>query len=306
MQLLSWLHQRTTGRPQTRHTPARKPAPRFRPRLETLERRDVPSTLTVTSPADSGAGTLRADVAAAGSGDTIVFDPSLNGQTIALTSGQIAISKNLTIQGPGAGQLTISHNAYTPASRIFEVDAAAVTISGLTLSNGYDNTYSGGGAILNRGLLNVSDCTLSNNHAYSFGGAIDSQGGLTVSGCTFTGNRAGEGGALFIGWGTATVSGSTLSGNSATYTDGSPYLGVGGAIYNQGDLTLLGTTVTRNTSASVGRGGGIFFNANARGAKLNIAGKSVVTGNRIYDLFFPLGPNSVTISSDSVVGQIGR
>jgi hypothetical protein len=43
MQLLSWLRKRMIGRPQSRHTPANRPAPRFRPRLEALEGRDLPS-----------------------------------------------------------------------------------------------------------------------------------------------------------------------------------------------------------------------------------------------------------------------
>jgi len=296
MQLLSWLYQRMIGRPPMRRTPARKPAPRFRPRLEILEGRDVPSTLTVTSPADSGAGTLRADVAAASSGDTIVFDPSLNGQAITLTSGQIDISQNLTIQGPGAGLLTISARAY---SRLFEVDGAAVNIAALTLSNGYALGGNGGAILNNWGVLNVSDCTLSNNRATYSGGAIDNLGNtLTISGCTLTGNRANEGGALFAA-GTTIVSASTLSGNSASGSGPSP--GEGGAIYDRGIETLLGTTVTKNTSS--GLGGGIF---NENGATLHVASKSVVTGNTIYDLFItpPLG--TVTISSDSVVSKIGR
>jgi hypothetical protein len=78
----------------------------------------VPSTLTVTNNLDSGTGSLRADIAAAHNGDTIVFAPSLDGQTITLTSGELLIRKNLTIAGPGAGELTVSGNH---ASRVFEV-----------------------------------------------------------------------------------------------------------------------------------------------------------------------------------------
>ncbi|HEY2910305.1 MAG TPA: hypothetical protein VGI99_08660, partial [Gemmataceae bacterium] len=37
----------------------------FRPRLEDLEGRDMPSTLTVTNNLDGGAGSLRAEIAAA-------------------------------------------------------------------------------------------------------------------------------------------------------------------------------------------------------------------------------------------------
>jgi hypothetical protein len=44
--------------------------------LEGLENRWLLSTLTVTSVADSGHGSLRADISAAHSGDTINFAPS--------------------------------------------------------------------------------------------------------------------------------------------------------------------------------------------------------------------------------------
>jgi hypothetical protein len=46
-----------------------RPVQRFRPRLESLEGRDLPSTLTVLNTADNGPGSLRATIAAAQSGD---------------------------------------------------------------------------------------------------------------------------------------------------------------------------------------------------------------------------------------------
>jgi hypothetical protein len=88
-----------------RRTPGQYQASRLQ--LELLEDRTVPSTLTVTSAADDGsAGTLRAVMTSAGSGDTIVFDSNLTGQTITLNS-ELAISKSLNIDGLGASQLTI-------------------------------------------------------------------------------------------------------------------------------------------------------------------------------------------------------
>jgi hypothetical protein len=64
--------------------------PRCRPYLEQLETRLAPAvTLTVNTVADSGPGSLRAEIPAAHSGDTIVFDPSLKGQTITLQSGEL-------------------------------------------------------------------------------------------------------------------------------------------------------------------------------------------------------------------------
>src|SRR5262249_35750736 len=101
MWFLPWRRLRTSN-PAPRSRARLRPA-RFRPRLEALEGRDVPSTLTVMNNLDSGAGSLRAEIAAANPGDTIVFAPGLDGQTIQLTSGELAITKSLTIQGPGAG-----------------------------------------------------------------------------------------------------------------------------------------------------------------------------------------------------------
>src|SRR5262245_37007330 len=61
MSFFSWLRDRTSIRGPRGRAQRRPAAPRFRPQLETLEDRWVPSqvTLTVTSLADSGAGTLR-------------------------------------------------------------------------------------------------------------------------------------------------------------------------------------------------------------------------------------------------------
>src|SRR5262245_34442944 len=85
------------------------------PWLEALEDRSLPSTLTVTTTFESGAGSLRAAVGAASNNDTIVFESSLKGKTITLTSGELAITKSLDIEGLGAANLTVSGN---DASRV--------------------------------------------------------------------------------------------------------------------------------------------------------------------------------------------
>jgi hypothetical protein len=63
-----------------------RPTPSYRPTLEALEDRLVPSTLTVTNPADNGAmGSLRYEVnlanadSARGISDTIVFSNNVVG-----------------------------------------------------------------------------------------------------------------------------------------------------------------------------------------------------------------------------------
>src|SRR5262249_37670472 len=140
-------------------------------RLEVLEDRTVPSTFTVTNNLDTGVagdGSLRGEIAAAQGGDTINFAPGLAGQTITLTGGELAITKNLDIEGPGATQLTVSGH---PASRVFDISAGVtVTIAGLTMTDGLANgsspvLASNGGAILNYGNLTLFNDVVSNNQA---------------------------------------------------------------------------------------------------------------------------------------------
>src|SRR6516165_9288366 len=146
----------------TTRMPAR-PGQSFLPRLEILEDRTVLSTWTVTSPADSGDGSLRAMIAAAQNGDQIVFDPSLQGQTITLTSGQLTVTKSLDIGGLGSDELTLSGNH---ASRVFAISGGVtVTIAGLTITDGRVVGDKRGG-ILNVGsTLTLAHDVLSVNNA---------------------------------------------------------------------------------------------------------------------------------------------
>jgi predicted outer membrane repeat protein len=296
MSFFSWLrngnHSAAVQRP-SRHRPGRKPAT-FRPRLESLEGRDVPSTLTVTNALDSGAGSLRADLSRGHNGDTIVFAPSLAGQTINLTSGELLVKHNVTIAGPGADKLTISGGS---SSRALEVAAGfQLTLSGLAIANGHSNqgggvynggtltvsgcTFSGntasdsGGAIYNLGTLTVNDCTLSGNSAYSAGGAIYNVMKATISDSTFSGNGCedGDGGGIYGFSGTLAVSGCTLSDNWSSDQ--------GGAIFISPTCTVAvgGCTVTNN-SASYGYGGGISIATSIRGGGSVTVTNTYFSGN---------------------------
>jgi hypothetical protein len=276
-----------------------------RPRLELLEGRRVLSTLTVTSSSDSnsvtpGDGTLRGEIEAAdqAGGGTIVFDPSLDGQTITLTAGLLEIHPNpgavvVAIQGPGAGLLAISGNNQ---SRVFEVDSnTSVTISGLKIENG-NGTAAGngnggfngsnrdtGGGILNFGTLTLSGCTVTGN----------------VSGYTWINNKfypTGQGGGIYNA-GTMTLSGCSVTGNvSATLRKGNgiAVFGAGGGIFNNGTMTLSACTVTGNTAFD---GGGIYNDTQGHLTILS----SKVTNNTTDDIF---NVGWISISKDSKVGKI--
>ena len=209
MRFPNWFRSRKRRAP----TAARRT---FRPRLETLEDRTLPSTFTVLNLDDNGAGSLRQAILDANvdpDADIIQFASGVTG-TITLTSGELYITDAVDLQGPGAGVVTVSGNN---TSRVFHVSANA-TISGLTITGGSSNV---GGGIYNEynGTLTVQNSILSGNSASHNGGGIANGGTLTVVSSTLSGNSALGGGGINND-GTLTVDSSTLSGNSASYGGG--------------------------------------------------------------------------------------
>jgi hypothetical protein len=239
----------------------------------------MPSTLTVTSIADSGAGSLRADIAAANNGDTINFASSLKGQTITVTSGELLINKGLTIQGPGAAQLTISGGN---VSRVFDVTSSQpVMLTGLTISNGFTSYFQGGGGIYNAGgsNLTVSACTISNSRANSGGGIYNDFGAtLTLSACNISGDSTYssslttpfhfDGGGIFNA-GTLTATNCTLSGDVAGVS--------GGGIYDIGRLTANGCTLSGDSAT-----GGITVSSTGGNLPSGIGGGIYVYSGLVY------------------------
>src|SRR5262245_48998374 len=138
--------------------PARavKPDSPFRPRLEALEDRYVPSALTVTTLSDtgvvSGDGSLRGEIMAAnGIGDTIQFAPTLKGGTIKLNS-MLDINKPLTIDGANNGITVSGGNQHV----VFTIEPGfAVGINGLTITGGF--TVGAGAGINNGGSLTLTN-----------------------------------------------------------------------------------------------------------------------------------------------------
>jgi Ca2+-binding RTX toxin-like protein len=189
---------------------------------------------------------LREAISIAGNGATIAFSSNLNGGAIALTLGELEITKNITINGLGENNLTISGSN---ESQIFRIAGnAEVNIDGLTITNGFGNTN--GGAIDNRGILNLSNTTIRNSFTTADGGGISNLGTLNLLNTTLSNNTAGINGGAITNRGTITATNSIVSTNIA--------LNNGGGIFNlDGTLQLISNTITNNVVNS-GNGGGIY------------------------------------------------
>ena len=189
------------------------------------------SSYTVTKTLDTNDGfcsildcSLREAIAAANSGGGITFNVT---GTIVLTSGELTINKDLTIKGPGSGDLAISGNN---ASRIFNITGGTVTIVDVTIVGGRRN---GGGGIRNGGVLTLTNSTVVANNAVI----------------------SGEGGGIFNERGAIL----TLT-NSTVSTNGTDFLGKGAGIFNNGTLTLTNSIIRGNRANNAGEGGGIYNN----------------------------------------------
>ena len=267
-------------------------AQRARLMIESFERRMLPSTFTVVNLGDTGAGSgaqgdLRYAINQANTNvdlsNRIVFQPGLTG-TITLTLGVLPINKNLAIEGPGAGQLTISGNQQSGVIDITsDPRANDVHISDLTIAGGTGGFYFSGDPQLYGG-------GLFNDHA-----------AVTLTGVTVSGNSApsvaGQGGGIYNGfYGTMVLDSCVISANTSGFSNS---VGVGGGIENQGSLTMRNSLITGNTSwdGSAIISGSIL-------ATLTLE-HSTLTDNRAYNRGTLEDGSRLTITDSTIEGNDG-
>ncbi len=274
-------------RPQrTRTDRAKRPrpvAPRrtFVPQLLALEDRAVPATFTVTNLLDNAAaGSLRWAVGQANANpnaDLIRFAGGLQG-TITLGS-ELSVTQDVTLDGPGAAQITLSGGGTT---RVFNISGSStdVTIADLTIANGrasgvtfvslFGPLTGGGGILNNQSHLTLDGVTLTGNQVdgggvnLAAGGAILNVfgGSLTTAHCTFDANRTSNGffnsvgGAIYCDASSAALATTRFANNQASAAAAS--FGFGGAISTSGPLTVSACTFEDNVSRG-GTDGGLAF-----------------------------------------------
>jgi hypothetical protein len=247
--------------------------------------------VTVTNNADSGAGSLRQAVIDTLAGGIIDFSPGLSNITL---GSEIQINKDLTIQGPGARNLTINGNFLTRAFKI--LSATSVTITDLSIINGVGAADGGGGGIQNSGTLTLRDVSILDNSApggSDFGGGIANYGVLNLENVTMAGNgAAAAGGAIYnSGASSIFITNSTITANTAA---------AGGAIYNYETLDIRNSTIVQNSTTT---GAAIDHEF---GIDLSIY-NTILTGNSTADLYAINAAPTVVHNSmiDVVIGSLG-
>jgi hypothetical protein len=220
------------------------------------------NTIAVTSCADSGPGSLRAVMTAAGDGDRIDAS-ALTCSTITLTTGQIPVAaNNVTLLGPGPDALTIrSDQGIKYDNRIFKHDGTGtLLLMGVTLADGNVTGRASaadafGGCVLSNGTVQLgSGLTLPGKYRYD----------VHVRNCSAIAAQGTNGYAGFAGGGgiyanKVVMFGSTISGCRAERTsgrDGSLLIGGGGGIRARNELRMYSSEIYGNRETRNKYGGG--------------------------------------------------
>ncbi len=198
------------------------------------------------------------------------------------------------IDGTASNGLTISGGELVG---VIAVDSGTTaTLTGLTISGGSSSTSGGAIVIDHGGLLTITNSTITGNSA-THGGAIDNSGTLNLTSSTLNSNTASQDGGAIDNesGGTLTATNDTITANSAAE---------GGGIFNNADgtLTVVSTTIAKNTSGSSGTGGGLDASAGGSATLYNtIVAQNEDSGGSADDVAGTLSLNS----TDNLFGTGG-
>jgi hypothetical protein len=272
--------------------PRRARIPTFLPRLEALEGRNLLATLVV-SPGGLVPGsfpTIGQAVTAAASGDTVLVNPGTYTE-------QVTISKNLTLQGNGAGAIIQAPPTLTPDSFNLRVlvevgNAATVNINNMTIQ-GPNPSINVGALVVGGATANVTGTTVAHVHqnASTFGvqtgfgiqvggtgaQAVGQVGHATITDCTVTdyqkvGIIIGRSGS------SGTITGCTVTGVGPTPLTAQNGIQIGPE--TAAGATVSNCTISGNEFTGTGSGPDPTMNTQAAGI-LNFIDSSSFTGNTV-------------------------
>jgi hypothetical protein len=185
----------------------------------------------------------------------------------------LTIDVSLRITGAGASTTIIDGGGLNTVVTIPNANTQ-VTISKLTIQNGFAPSGVDGGGISNHGgWLTISNSVISRNNSLwgnrGGGGVYSSGGTLLITRSTITANVATPyGGGICINGSKTAIRGSTVSGNNVMPGE------FGGGIANFGTLTIRDSFIHNNIGNAAG--GGIY-----NGGKLTVR-NTVFSGNYPY------------------------
>jgi CSLREA domain-containing protein len=243
--------------------------------------------------------------------DTINFQAGLTG-TITLSGSALVIASDVTINGPGARNLSVSGNG---ASRVFIVFGVGNTanISGLTITGGNaqllaigTSLIGDGGGILNAdgATLNLTEVNVSGNSAVSLGGGIATRAVLLVETRTtirrslISNNTAVLGGGGISNLGTDLLSGAITTITNSTITSNNALAEGGGISNTLATMDLTNNTISHNQSLVAG--GGI---VNVLGA---IVGEVSLRNNIIAQNNALVGTNLISSDGLGIFNSLGN
>jgi hypothetical protein len=308
----------------------------IKPRVEWLEERLVPATLSVTSTTDAvgQAGTLRNAIQQANTNGqlsntinimtpgTYTLSPGTPGETDN-QAGELAFlpsnGSQLTINNLSGGTVTIQGSG---SSRLFDINPANTSLAASVTFNNPGNNPNGpivfqggsisgsgvagsGGAIRAQGTINltVSNVGFLSNAAAAFGGAIANAGNGTVvlQNSTFQSNAAQEGGAFgdVNNLGALSVSNSLFVTNKATDS--------GGGISEGGPNTTISNSEFKGNTASNDGGAVMAFGAGVSASNSTFTQNVANQGGAIF--VETTGPSSLTNSTftrNTAQGNLGN
>jgi len=266
------------------------------------------ATITVTSTADSGPGTLREALTTAVSGDTIVFDPTVfppgAPATITLTSPLPAVTQgNLTIDGTGAG-LIIDGSGTPEDTAGISITSNGNAIKGLHILN-----FPGAGVAITGGAKDNTiggDTPEERNVISGNGSGVSIEGSGTDANIVignFIGTDASGTAALGNGFGVGIFDSAKNNTIERNVISGNLYHGV--AIYGWPNVgtdnnTVIGNYIGTDVNGTAALGNGLNGVRIAYGAKNNMIGgdtpgeRNVISGN---------GGNGVLINSEGTDGN---
>ena len=278
---------------------------------------------------------LKDAVQAADNGDVISIIGEIKATNNTDNSGELEISKNLTIKGKGAAaalNANSNHSGTVPADapadkhRIFKVASGkTLTLQDLSLKGGEAGSYdasdplaSSGGAIrLNGGSASLSNVTISGCRAITTGGCTGQGGGIYAeSGGTLTLNISTikdceatvSGGGIYATGGTINLTGCTITGNKANNGGGIRLYKSGGGdatlIISGGEIGGKYAGEPNTASGTSGNGGGISVEGSSCTVTLKdvakITGNTANNGGGVY-----ASGGTVNITGCTIAGNTG-